>query len=315
MTILVTGSNGFVGSALCRRLKQEGFPVRGALRSIDGELCGFESIKIGDITGETDWTEALTSVRSIVHLAARVHVMADQSANSLTYFRRTNVQGTINLARQAAVAGVKRFVFISSIKVNGESTQLGHPFTVDDEPMPEDSYAISKHEAELMLKKIVEQTDMEVVIIRSPLVYGPSVKANFKIMMRWIAQGIPLPLGAATYNRRSFLALDNLVDIIVTCLSHPAAANQTFFASDGEDLSTVELLRRLGQALGKPVHLFHIPSDLLKLGAAIINKQGVHQRLFGTLQADISKTRKLLNWSPPLSVGEGLHQAIQGFHQ
>ena len=248
-----------------------------------------------------------------MHLAARVHVMNDKSSDPLAEFRRVNVEGTAALARQAAVAGVRRFVFLSSVKVNGEFTKPGHPFTADDVPSPEDPYGVSKHEAEQLLRKIAIETGMEVVIIRPPLVYGPGVKANFESMMRWLARGVPLPLAAVTQNRRSLVALNNLVDLIVTCLNHPAAANQTFLVSDGEDLSTTQLLKRMGAAIGQPARLFYLPPALLKLGATIINKPGIYQRLCGSLQLDIAKTRQLLGWIPPVSVDEGLRRAAEGF--
>jgi UDP-glucose 4-epimerase len=243
-----------------------------------------------------------------MHCAARVHVMAESVADPLAEFRRVNVQGTLNLARQAAAAGVRRFVFVSSIKVNGEATQLGRPFMADDAPAPLDAYGVSKMEAEQGLLETARQTGMEVVIIRPPLVYGPGVKANFAAMMRWLRCGVPLPLGAI-HNQRSLVALDNLVDLIVTCLTHPAAANQTFLVSDGEDVSTTELLRRMGQALGRPARLIPVPVSWLKLAATLVGKPDVAQRLCGSLQVDIEKTRRLLVWTPPISLDEGLRRA------
>ncbi len=228
-------------------------------------------------------------------------------------FRSVNVEGTANLARQAAATGVRRFVFLSSVKVNGEFTETGQPFTADDAPAPKDPYGVSKYEAEKLLRKIAAETGMEVVIIRPPLVYGPGVKANFESMMRWLMRGVPLPLAAMTNNRRSLVALDNLVDLIVTCLNHPAAANQTFLVSDGEDLSSAQLLKRMGAAMGHPAHLFYMPPALLKLGASVLNKPGIYQRLCGSLQLDIAKTRQLLGWIPPVSVDEGLRRAAEGF--
>jgi len=197
--------------------------------------------------------------------------------------------------------------------VNGEFTEAGQPFTADDVPAPEDAYGVSKHEAEQLLRQIAAETGMEVVIIRPPLVYGPGVKANFQSMMRWLARGVPLPLVAVTENRRSLVALGNLVDLIVTCLNHPAAANQTFLVSDGEDLSTAELLKRLGAAMGHPARLFYLPTGLLKLGVAVVRKPGIYQRLCGSLQLDIAKTRQLLGWNPPVSVDDGLRRAAEGF--
>lgn len=287
--------------------------VRGAMRVLNPLPHGAEVVTIGNLCSETDWTVALRNVEQVVHLAARVHVMNDKNPDPLSEFRRVNVEGTVALARQAAVAEVRRFVFLSSVKVNGEFTEAGHPFTADDALAPEDSYGVSKYEAEQLLRQIADETGMEVVIIRPPLVYGPGVKANFESMMRWLARGVPLPLAAVTQNRRSLVALDNLVDLIVTCLNHPAAANQTFLVSDGEDLSTADLLKRMGAALGCPARLFHLPPGLLKLGAALVRKPGIYQRLCGSLQLDIAKTRQLLGWSPLVSVDEGLRRAAEGF--
>lgn len=308
MTIFVTGANGFVGSALCERLCKDKRSVFGAVRSLRSQSARPESIEIGSISSTTKWTPALRNVQKVVHLAARVHVMADQNADPLAEFRSMNVEATVNLAQQAAAAGVRRFTYLSSVKVNGEFTKSDRFFTADDVPAPEDPYGLSKLEAEQALRKIASETGMEVVIIRPPLVYGPGVKANFKSMMHWLARGIPLPLAAVTENRRSLVALDNLVDLIFTCLNHPAAANQTFMVSDGEDLSTADLLQRLGEAQGTPARLFHAPRAALKLGAALIGKQGIYQRLCGSLQVDISKTRRLLDWTPPVSVDEGLRR-------
>lgn len=289
LSLLITGGTGFVGQALVKRLGDQ--PVRLAARS--------------DFAG---WHKALSGITAVVHLAARVHVMQDTDADPLTAFRAVNVDGTLNLARQAAAVGVKRFVFISSVKVNGEVTLPGRAFTEVDEPDPQDAYGLSKHEAELGLRQIALYTGMEVVIIRPPLVYGPGVKANFSAMMRWLQRGAPLPLGAI-HNQRSLVALSNLVDLIVTCLTHPAAANQTFLVSDGEDISTTELLRRMGEALGHPARLIPVPVIWLKLAAAMVGKQHMAQRLCGSLQVDIEKARRLLCWTPPLSLDEGLRRA------
>jgi UDP-glucose 4-epimerase len=238
--------------------------------------------------------------------------MDDKSVDPLLEFRRVNVDGTANLALQASAAGVRRFIFVSSIKVNGEATQEGHPFCADDLPAPEDPYGISKHEAELALREIAGRTGMEVVIVRPPLIYGPGVKGNYAAMMRWLAKGLPLPLGSVVQNRRSMVALDNMVDLLLTCTYHPAAADQTFMVSDGEDLSTADFLRRLGQAMGKPARLLPVPVYLLRFGAGLIGKGNEAQRLLGSLQVDISKTRELLDWTPPISVDEGLRRAANG---
>lgn len=309
MAVLVTGANGFVGLALRERLQKDGVSARYAFRALNSGQDIAREIAIGQLSADTDWTTALTNVKHVVHLAARVHVMNDKSAEPLIDFRRVNVEGAVNLARQAAAAGVRRFIFSSSVKVNGELTETGRPFTADDVPDPEDPYGISKYEAEQLLCQIASQTGMEVVIIRPPLVYGPGVKANFQSMMHWLARGIPLPLAAVTENRRSLVALDNLVDLIVTCLNHPAAANQTFMVSDGEDLSTTDLLRRMGEAQGTPARLLYMPLAAVKLGATLIGKQSIYQRLCGSLQVDITKTRQLLDWTPPISVDEGLRRA------
>ncbi len=254
----------------------------------------------------------MAGVEVVIHAAARVHVMHDESSDPLAEFRKVNVDGTLNLARQAAEAGVGRFIFISSIKVNGEGTPVGVPYVADGQAAPADPYGISKMEAEQGLRALAAETGMEVVIIRPTLVYGPGVKANFLNMMRWLHKGVPLPFGAI-YNQRSLVALDNLVDLIVTCIDHPTAANQTFLVSDGEDLSTTELLRRMGVALGKPARLLPVPSRLLEAGAAMLGKQALAQRLCGSLQVDISKTRELLNWSPPVSVDEALRKTAEHF--
>lgn len=233
--------------------------------------------------------------------------MGDTAADPLAEFRRVNVEGTLQLARQAAKAQVRRFVFVSSIKVNGEWTEPGRPFLADALPDPRDPYGISKSEAEQRLRNLAEETGMEVTIVRPPLVYGPGVKANFMALMTWLVRGVPLPLGAI-HNARSLVAIDNLVDLIVTCVDHPAAANQTFLVSDDEDLSTADLLRRMGRALGKPARLVPVPQRLLTLGAMVLGKPGVAQRLCGSLQVDIAKTRELLAWNPPVSVDEGLRR-------
>lgn len=313
MLTLVTGANGFVGSALCRRLAGDGRSARAAVRVGRAAPAGADIAEVADMTAATDWTAALQGVRQVVHLAARVHVMDERSADPLAEFRRINVEGTANLARQAAAAGVRRFVFLSSIKVNGESTLPGRPFKASDTPAPDDPYGVSKLEAEMALQEIAARTGMEVVCIRPPLVYGPGVKANFAAMMRWLHRGLPLPLAAVTENRRSLVGLDNLVDLLVTCLDHPAAANQIFLAGDGEDLSTADLLRRMGVALERPARLLPVPVGLLELGAALMGRRGIYQRLCGSLQVDIGHTRQLLDWSPPVSVDEGLRRTAQAF--
>lgn len=265
----------------------------------------------GDLGPDADWRPALSGVQAVVHCAARVHIMADTSADPLAEFRRVNVDGTLALARQAAAAGVRRFVLLSSVKVHGEATAPGHPFHADDAPRPEDAYGLSKHEAEQALRHLAAETGLEVVVVRSPLVYGPGVKANFAQLMRAVALGVPLPLGAL-HNRRSLVGLDNLVDLLRVCLDHPAAANQTFLVSDGEDLSTTELVHRLGRALGRPARLLPVPAPLLRAGAALLGRRAAVDRLCGSLQVDIASTRARLGWTPPVSVDEGLRRAAAG---
>jgi nucleoside-diphosphate-sugar epimerase len=235
--------------------------------------------------------------------------MRDETENPLAEYRRVNVDGTLNLARQAAESGVSRFVFVSSIKANGEQTGKGMRFTADQQPAPDDAYRISKLEAEQALQGVAEETGMEVVVIRPPLVYGPGVKGNFATMIKLVAKGLPLPLGAV-HNKRSLVALDNLVDLIITCIDHPGAANQVFLAGDGTDLSTTELLRGIGNAMGKPARLIPVPPGLLMFGAGLLGKKDVAQRVLGSLQVDISKARNLLGWEPPLSVEEGLRRCF-----
>jgi UDP-glucose 4-epimerase len=258
-----------------------------------------------------NWSEALEGINAIVHCAARVHVMDESSVDPLTAFREVNVKGTACLAEQAVVSGVKRFVYISSIKVNGEATR-GHPFKAEDTPAPEDPYGISKWEAEQALQKIAEKTGLEVVVIRPPLVYGPGVRANFLRLMKGLMLGVPLPLGAIN-NLRSMVAIDNLIDLIEACLNNPQAVNQTFLVSDGDDLSTKDLLQRVAMALGRPVRLIPVPVSLLRATARLFGKSDFAQRLCGSLQVDISKTRNRLNWSPPVSVDEALCKSAKHF--
>ena len=309
--ILVTGATGFVGSALVARLARDGIDTRACVRRENVTLPdGVHSVQAGDLTGDGDWRHVLKGASVVVHAAARVHVMNDTATDPLVEFRRVNVQGTLNLAQQAAATGVRRFVFVSSIKVNGEATALGSPFFADDVPAPLDPYGVSKMEAEQGLREIAAETGMEVVIIRPPLVYGPGVKANFAALMRAVQHGWPLPLGAV-HNQRSLVALDNLVDLIVTCITHPQAANQTFLVSDGQDLSTTELVRGMAQAAGVHARLVPVPVWVLQTGAKLLGKGDAMQRLCGNLQVDISKARTLLDWVPPVSVAEGLRRAAE----
>lgn len=304
-SVFLTGATGFVGGAVLRRLVADNFSVTAALRADSQVVVGqvrtvtFESLETAS------WEKELRGIDVLVHCAARVHVMNDAETDPLAAFRKVNVQGTLNLALQAAESGVRRFVFVSSIKVNGEGTDSGKPYTAQDLPMPGDPYGVSKLEAEEGLRELAARTGMEVVIIRPVLVYGPGVKANFLNMMRWLDKGVPLPFGAI-HNARSLVALDNLVDLIVTTISHPAAANQTFLVSDGEDLSTTQLLHRMAAALGKPARLLPVPSGMLSTAANMLGKRSLSQRLCGSLQVDIGKTRSLLQWTPPMPVDEAL---------
>ncbi|WP_439888862.1 UDP-glucose 4-epimerase family protein [Pseudomonas sp. MBLB4123] len=311
--IFVTGASGFVGSAVLERLQRN--PKAQVLALVRNKYTRLStqgvSVHIATLEESLEGVP-LESVDVLIHCAARVHVMHEQASDPLAEFRKVNVEGTLNFARQAAAAGVRRFIFISSIKVNGEGTPLGVPYLADAQAAPADPYGISKMEAEQGLRALAAETGIEVVIIRPTLVYGPGVKANFLNMMRWLHKGVPLPFGAI-HNRRSLVALDNLVDLIVTCIDHPAATNQTFLVSDGEDLSTTELLRRMATALGKPARLLPVPSWLLERGAALLGKQALSQRLCGSLQVDIAKTRELLNWTPPVSVDEALRKTAKHF--
>ena len=307
MTILLTGATGFVGSALTQHLHQQGHTLTAAVRRVTDSLPpSIQQTPIGDLLPDTDWTPAINDVDTIIHLAARVHVMHDKAADPLEEFRRTNTAATLNLAHQAAKFGVRRFIYLSSIKVNGELTLPDQPFTAEGNHIPTDPYGISKYEAEQGLKEIAQQTGMEVTIIRPPLVYGPAVKANFLNMMHWIHKGIALPFGAI-HNQRSLVALPNLIDLITTCIDHPAAANQTFLVSDAEDLSTTQLIAKLSHALGKPTRLIPIPQTVLTSALKILGKHALAQRLCGNLQVDITKTRTLLNWNPSISINEALN--------
>ncbi|NER59537.1 SDR family oxidoreductase [Pseudomonas sp. MAFF212428] len=314
-SIFLTGASGFVGRTVLKRLIASGCSVTAALRanavSPEPSVAVFEFERFDD---QRDWVSVLTGHDIVIHCAARVHVMQDDARDPLAAYRRVNVDGTLALARHAAAAGVKRFIFLSSIKVNGEGTGRGHAYCADDVPAPCDPYGISKLEAEQGLHAVGRETGMEVVVIRPVLVYGPGVKANVLSMMRWIDKGVPLPFGAID-NRRSLVAVDNLVDLISVCVDHPRAANQTFLVSDGEDVSTSELLRNMARALNKPCRLLPVPQVLLRLGATLIGKRALSQRLCGSLQADIKKTRSVLDWTPPLDMETALNATAQHYQE
>nr|WKF58545.1 N-acetyl-alpha-D-glucosaminyl-diphospho-ditrans,octacis-undecaprenol 4-epimerase [Paraburkholderia busanensis] len=306
MNVLVTGASGFVGSRLCEELAARGVPFVGSARVARGALIG-----VGELAPDTDWSAALRNVTDIVHLAARVHVMEETESDPLTAFRRVNVAGTLNLARQAAAAGVKRMVFVSSVKVNGEAT-TGKPYVETDAAAPQDPYGVSKHEAEQALWEVARQTSLEVVVVRPPLVYGPGVKANFLNLMRAIGRGIPLPIGSVR-NARSMVAVDNLADFLVTTLQHDAAAGQTFLISDGDDLSTSTLARKLGSAMRRPARLLPVPVFMLRLLGALTGKRGAIDRLTGSLQVDIRHARERLGWQPRSSVDEAIQRTVSHY--
>jgi len=309
--ILITGATGFIGKALITDLMLRDYHVVATVRNENSSVPECRQVfATGDINEKTDWKETLDGIDVVIHLAARVHVMNDSATDPLSEFRKVNVAGTLNLAEQAANAGVKRFIFLSTIKVNGERTQKGSKFRETDPPAPNDPYAISKWEAEQGLLAVAEKTGMEVVIIRPPLVYGPGVKANFRSLVKWVKIGVPLPLGAV-HNKRSFVALDNLVNFIILCIEHPRAANEVFLISDGEDVSTTELLQKIARALGKRSFLLPVPVGLMTFIAGLMGKNDVANRLFGSLQVDCSKARELLGWKPVVSMDDGLKGITQ----
>ena len=305
---LVVGANGFVGKPLCKELARQGKVCRAAVRSGNLPIENIEVVKIGSIDGQTDWSVALRDIEVVIHLAARVHVMRDTASDPLEEFRKVNLHGTENLARQAAQAGVRRMVYVSSIKVNGEATVEDEKFSESDAPNPQDPYGISKCEAEQALHRVSEETGMEVVIVRPPLVYGEGVKGNFAQMLKVLARGIPLPL-ASVKNRRSLLHVGNLTDALILCATHPMAANQTYLLSDGEDVSTPDLLRQLGAAMGHPARLFPCPPAILKLAGRLTGRSDQVERLLGSLSIDSGKIRRELGWKPPFTLLEGLRRA------
>ena len=318
--VLITGATGFVGSRLATFLSAQfpGMELRLAVRHRPDELqvpsvLPAGSIEVvGDINPHTNWTDALDGVDVVIHLAARVHVMNDVSLDPLEEYRNANTLATIHLAQEAAKAGVKRFIYLSSIKVNGEETTSGKSYSEDSKPAPIDPYGVSKWEAELGLEKVCTQTSMEFVIIRPPLVYGPGVKANFQKLMGLVTKGLPLPLGAV-HNQRSMLALDNLVSFITEVTTNPLAANQRFLLSDGQDLSTTQLLKLLAKGMGKSIWLLPVPAFILRAAAQVLGATAAADRLLGSLQIDSSKARQLLQWQPPLSAEEGITIAAKAY--
>lgn len=311
VSVLITGVNGFVGSAVRTRIDQNPrFSVRGTGRSPSAR--GLGDYHVQELAAGVDWQAVVAGIDTIVHCAARVHVMADSAVDPLAEFRAVNVAGTLDLASQAAQAGVRRFIFVSSVKVNGESTPPDRPFREDDSPSPEDSYGVSKHEAEQALRVLARSSGMEVVILRPPLVYGAGVKGNFSSLLRLAASGLPLPF-ASIHNRRSMIYLANLADLIVRCVDHPAAANQTFLVSDGQDISTSDLLRELRGNMGVSARLLPIPPAWLLLAGRITGRSALVHRLCASLQVDSSKVQQSLGWRPPFSVREGLQETVEAF--
>lgn len=310
LRVLVTGASGFVGSAVLRALESDSdFQPIGASREASPSSLRLLSPELGQ---RADWSELVRGVDVVVHCAARAHVMGEQGMAALPLYRQANVEGTCSLARHAAAAGVRRFVFLSSVKVFGEWSMPGAPFRMVDDPAPADAYALSKLEAERALAVLGRDSGMEVVIIRPPLVYGPGVKANFRTMMRWIDRGIPLPFGAI-HNHRSLVALDNLVGLIRLCLVHPSAANQTFLVSDGDDMSTTELLRRMARALGVSPRLLPVPQNVIEVLGRLSGRAQIAQRLCESLHVDCSETRERLGWRPAIDVDEGLARTAAWF--
>jgi nucleoside-diphosphate-sugar epimerase len=298
--ILLTGATGFLGSHLMRELNKRQIPLSTIARRITDDLKQHPCFLVDAISSSTQYLNVFSGVDCVVHCAARVHMMNDDSESPLEAFRETNTRATLNLAQQAMDAGVKRFVFISSIKVNGEET-FNKPYTADDVPNPSDSYGISKYEAEEELLELAKTTGLEIVIIRPPLVYGPGVKANFESLMKLVSKGLPIPLGAVKNNSRSFVGLDNLVDFIITCTTHPKAVNQKFLVSDLKSLSTSELIQAIASSMSKKVVLIFIPQWMFSFAGVLLRKKDIIQRLFSSLEVDISKNKDLLGWEPPYS--------------
>lgn len=301
-SVLVTGANGFIGRAIASSVGATGMKVRRAMRQHSDDPSAWCSPDLGEMA---DWSEGLQGINCVIHCSARVHQMQDSASDPLSEFRKVNTAGTLALAKQAAVAGVSRFIFLSSCKVNGEQTTKGHPFREEIQTPPGDPYGLSKYEAESGLLKLAKETEMDVVIIRLPLVYGPEVKANFALLMKIISLGIPLPF-ATVNNRRSLLSLDNLCDFILTVIKHPVAAGEVFLIADDPAVSTSELIRLIAQAKGKPALLFPFPISLLEGLATITGKRHSLDRLIGSLELDTHKAHTLLGWQPPFKTGESL---------
>ncbi|EOB2820162.1 UDP-glucose 4-epimerase family protein [Vibrio vulnificus] len=311
--ILITGAGGFLGSTLVPSLYKWQHLVLVDRNKSNFDDSGRYSFYKREINSKSDYSECLMDVSCVIHCAARVHLMKEESSNPLEDYREVNTAGTLNLARQAVEAGVKRFIFISSIKSNGESSLIGKPFRYDDPRLPEDFYGQSKSEAEQHLLELAEDTGLEVVIIRPTLVYGPGVKANFASLMNLVSKGIPLPFRCINSNKRSLVSVDNLVDLIITCIDHPNAANQVFLVSDDCDVSTSVMVKEMAIALGKPSWQIPVPSWIYKLVGKLFNKNDVVERLTGSLQVDIAHTKETLGWTPPQTLQEGFKKTAEAF--
>jgi UDP-glucose 4-epimerase len=305
--ILVTGSNGFVGRELCLTLGKRGIPFRAAVRAGAGE----GQVAVGNLNAATDWREALVGCTTVIHLAARVHVMSDTNEDPLRAYREVNLDGTLQLARQAVDAGVKRFVFVSSVKVNGEGTE-GKPFSASDCPAPCDPYGVSKMEAETALLALGRKTGLEVVVVRPPLIYGPGVKANFLNLVKLVRLGLPLPFGLAN-GYRSMVAVENLVDLLITCATHPNAPGAVFMVSDGQDMHVGDLVRMIAKAMDKKVFLLPVPPLMLRLAARLTGKSAVVDRLFGALQVDMKATQERLQWKPVVAPQIAISRTVEHF--
>ena len=305
MRLLVTGAGGFVGRPLCRELAHRGYRVRAAMRTRGQLSADGETVTVGDVDAATKWADALKGVDTVMHLAARVHVMKDRSADPLTEYLKVNLYGTSNLAQQAASAGVKRLVYVSTVKVNGEQTSEERPYIESDVPDPQDPYAVSKLQAEEVLHSISVETGLEVVIVRPPLVYGPGVKGNLFSLLAAIDKGVPLPLAGAN-GLRSMVYVGNLVDALVACAINPAAAGQTYLVSDGKDVSTAMLVEKLSHALGRNCRSFYLPPGLLRAAAIVLRRTEQVDRLFGSLRVNDQKLRTELGWAPPYTMEQGL---------
>ncbi|WP_351089080.1 SDR family oxidoreductase [Shewanella sp. S1-49-MNA-CIBAN-0167] len=313
MKLLLTGASGFVGLNMLEKLS--GYDLHVISRSNNGRFNDFKGLSFfqNEIDADTNYNDALTNRDVIIHCAARAHIMSDEALEPLAEYRKVNTSGTMNLARQAVRSGIKRFIYISSIKVNGESTELNKPFKSSDNRVPKDFYGQSKSEAEVQLLQLSKETGLEVVIIRPTLVYGPGVKANFASLMNHVSKGFPLPFRCITKNMRSLVSVKNLVDLIVTCIEHPKAANQVFLVSDDHDISTASMVKHMSQALGKSRTLLPVPLWCYRLFGKLVGKADLVNRLLGSLQVDITHTKETLGWVPPQTLEEGFKETAEAF--